>query len=208
MSTNVKDLEILTNYLPKPVVNTIYQWLKADNIQLRISRNRKTKLGDYRPPSDGKPHRISVNHDLNCYGFLITLVHEIAHAKTWDLHKRGISPHGNEWKTEFKNLMSTFLNQDVFPEEILQALEHYFKNTFASSSTDLDLSRILKKYDNRTSGIMLEEIPYNTIFSIADGRTFRKQDKLRKRYRCICLNNKRQYLFNPLTQITPVEPEE
>jgi len=203
-----KEIEKLNHYLPGLAVDIIYGWLKADRIQLTITRNRKTKLGDYRAPVDGKPHRISVNHDLNSYSFLITLVHEIAHARVWEKYKRRANPHGKEWKMVYKELMDNFLNEDIFPPEILQALDHYFQNTFASSSTDLQLTRMLKKYDHKTSGIMLEEIPYNTVFSIADGRTFRKQDKLRKRYRCICLNNKRLYLFNPLTQIIPVEPEE
>ena len=191
--------EILTKYIPNTSTDIIYDWIVESNIMLKITRSRKTKLGDYRPPQHGKGHQISVNHDLNEFSFLITLVHEIAHLKVWEVHKNNVKPHGKEWKCEFKDLMSPFIDKDIFPEELKSALIKYLSNAFASSGSDLELARILSNDDT-----LLEEIPENTIFTIDEGinrRIFMKQEKLRKRYRCVCLNNKRVYLFNPLAKV-------
>jgi SprT protein len=50
---------------------------------------RSSKLGDYRPPQRGLPHRISVNHNLNQHEFLITLIHEMAHLLCWENMEAG-----------------------------------------------------------------------------------------------------------------------
>ncbi|MDP4750251.1 MAG: SprT-like domain-containing protein, partial [Schleiferiaceae bacterium] len=41
---------------------------------------RSSKWGDFRPAHDGKPARIRVNRDLPPDAFLLTLLHELAHA--------------------------------------------------------------------------------------------------------------------------------
>ena len=70
---------ILEKYLPAQSLDYIHPWLVEHKVQLRISRRRITKTGDYRPPVRHRQHRISVNGDLNKQEFLITLVHEMDH---------------------------------------------------------------------------------------------------------------------------------
>lgn len=194
--------DILLKYLPEEAIDTIADWIVKDSIKVKITKNRFSKLGDYRPPQNGFGHRITINHNLNKYAFLITFVHEMAHLKVWQKHNRSVSPHGEEWKHEFKIALYPFLNRNFFPEDVLVALNNYIKNPTAASCSDLDLQRVLKKYNFVNVEVLhLEDIPEKTIFQLQTGRIFRKEEKLRKRFKCTELSSKRTFLVHPLAEI-------
>lgn len=196
--------DLLYKYLPTQSVPLIFEWLEFYNVQLKINRTRITKLGDYRPPLHYKYHRISVNHDLNKYHFLLTLVHEFAHLKVWEKYKKNVKPHGIEWKTEFRELMQNFTYEDVFPKDILNILNSFLYNP-SSPSVSKELLLILRKYDINNKYLTLEELPDNSVFQIYNGLTFIKFEKMRKRYKCKRLDNNRIYLVNPLMKVVPVK---
>ena len=86
----------LHKYLPQNAAPIIATWLEVAPIQIKVSRPRQSKLGDYAPATRDDPiHRISVNGNLNPYSFLVTLVHEFAHFTAYqrarlfelDIHK-------------------------------------------------------------------------------------------------------------------------
>ncbi len=195
--------EILSDYIPEESISTILDWLLSSNVQLKITRSRSTKLGDYRPPVRHKFHKISVNHDLNKYQFLITLVHEFAHLRVWELHGRNVKPHGKEWKTKFSELMAGLMNENIFPEDILIILTRFLKNP-ASSSVDTELTKKLREYDSGKNYYTLEELPDNSLFKIYNGHIFKKLEKIRKRYKCKRLDNNRIYLISPIMEVVPV----
>lgn len=197
--------QILIKYLPDKTVDTIIEWIVKKKIYLRISRSRSTKLGDFRPATKNQPSRISVNHDLNKYSFLITLIHEIAHLLVWNKFKRKAKPHGIEWKTEFYYLMNNFLNKNIFPEDVEKALKNYLRNAKATSGSDLELTRCLQKYDDNPGQLVLENIPSDSVFQIPNGKIFKKKEKVRKRYKCVCMTDKRTYLVNPLVNVVLVK---
>lgn len=197
--------EVLARYMPAQAAPIIARWIDYFQCEFKISKSRKTKLGDYRHPFRQTGHQISVNNNLNSFAFLVTTVHEFAHLLTWNEHQTKVKPHGTEWKTNFKKMMSPFLEQHVFPEDLERAIATYLSNPSASSCTDLHLSRALKKYDQQTGHTRLEELSIHTVFSIKDGRSFRKGERLRKRYRCECLDNGQIYLFNPLAEVFALE---
>ena len=188
--------------MPPAAAPVIARWIDYFQCEFKIAKGRRTKLGDYRHPYLGAGHKISVNNDMNPYAFLVTTVHEFAHLLTWNDHKNKVKPHGREWKHNFKRMMHPFLEQQIFPDDIQQAISLYLHNPSASSCTDLQLSRALKKYDQASSGSRLEEIPLHTVFTIKDGRKFKKGERLRKRYRCTCLDNGHVYLFSPLAEVS------
>lgn len=188
--------------MPPVAAPIIARWIDYFQCEFKISKNRATKLGDYRHPFKGVGHKISVNNNLNAYAFLVTTVHEFAHLLTWNDHKNKVKPHGEEWKRNFKRMMVPFMDKQIFPEDIHKAIVSYLNNPSAASCTDLKLSRALKKYDHAIDVSRLEELPVDTIFTIKDGRKFKKGEKLRKRYRCVCLDNGNIYLFNPLAEVT------
>ncbi|PKP51318.1 MAG: sprT domain-containing protein [Bacteroidetes bacterium HGW-Bacteroidetes-1] len=198
-----EDRELLSKYFPEQAVEAVYTSLKEKNVQLRISRSRSTKLGDYRPGMNGKPHRISINHDLNIFEFLITYVHELAHLYTFEKFGRRHQPHGKEWKQFFVQLMIPFLNNGVFPAEIQQELQVHLLDAKAANGSDLDLKRILQKYNHKQNltATSVESLSENSYFKLPDGRVFQRLELRRKRYKCLCMNNKRLYLFSPLAMV-------
>lgn len=194
--------EILQKYLPEPAVEEIYSCIIRYKIHLRITKNRNTKLGDYRPAYNKQPHRISINYNLNPYSFLITLIHEIAHLVAFENYKCTIRPHGKEWKYFFKELMKPYFKLNVFPYEIQIALHNYLKNPIASSKANLILSRLLKKYDDEVKkGFFVEELPENTLFKTQNGKIFKRLEQKRKRIKCKCIDNDKLYLFDPLIRV-------
>lgn len=197
----MEKVNVLAQYMPPEAAPVIAKWIDYFQCEFKISKSRATKLGDYRHPFKEAGHKISVNNNLNRYAFLVTTVHEFAHLLTWNDHKNKVKPHGEEWKHNFKRMMAPFLEQDIFPSDLHFVITGYLHNPSASSCTDLKLSRALKKYDARLDQSRLEELPHNAVFTIKDGRRFKKGEKLRKRFRCECLDNGNIYLFNPLAEV-------
>lgn len=203
MSIKEKYKSVLINYIPHQSVETIAEWILQFDFDLRITKERATKLGDYRNAYDGDRHKISVNHSLNQYAFLITLVHEIAHLVTYEKHKHRVKPHGAEWKNEFKRLMQFFFFENIFPDDIHSALVKYMNNPAASSCSDTHLQRVLKAYDKSGENdlVLLETLPVHCHFTYNEDRIFIKGEQLRKRIKCREVGSKKDYLFSPLTEV-------
>ncbi len=109
-------LRDLQAFLPPGGFNAVLPLFRQHSIYLTITRARKTRRGDYRPPAPGSgDHRISVNANLNPYAFLLTLLHEIAHLQVYEIHQRRVRPHGPEWKKAFGSLLSGFADKGLFP---------------------------------------------------------------------------------------------
>jgi hypothetical protein len=193
------DPELLRKHLPSAAWPMVIQWLRRNPVQVRVVKPRQTKLGDYRSATRTQPHRVSVNNDLNKYAFLVTLVHEFAHYSTYMKMRRWKDPHGPAWKMEYQRLMRPFLSRAVLPADVLRALEHHLRDASASSCTDHELMRTLRRYD-RDPRPMLEELPDRTVFRFND-RIYVKGPQLRKRFRCHCLNDRRIYLIDPLAEV-------
>lgn len=196
-----KNCEVLKKYIPEGAVETIARWIVDFDFKLKIKKERSTKLGDYSSPQNGMNHVITINHNLNKYSFLVTLVHEVAHLSTFNKFKNTVAPHGQEWKNEFKILMRPFLVTEIFPVDVLYAIRKYLQNPAASSCTDTNLLRTLKLYDENTQQIFLEYLPYKSVFLYNGNKVFEKGERIRKRFRCIEIATGTVYLFNPLTEV-------
>ncbi len=191
--------------MPEAAAPIVSQWIVDTKCRFRVAKSRSSKLGDYRAPFQGQTHQISVNHDLNPYAFLITTVHEFAHLKTWTQYKDRVKPHGKEWKNNFKELMTPFFKLQVLPHDVTMALLQYMDNPAASSCTDLNLYRTLKKHDVVASEFTtVESIPTESVFSLKNGRVFQKKEKLRKRFKCMELSTGKYYLIHPIAEVIPV----
>src|SRR5206468_9194087 len=101
-------------------------------VHLTVARERKSILGDYRHRTHGSNHRISVNGNLNKFSFLITLLHELAHLLTFEKYSNKVASHGKEWKHIFGQLLATFIEHNVFPDDIKQALKKSIQDPAAS----------------------------------------------------------------------------
>jgi SprT protein len=192
----------LKGRIPDPALAYVTDKLAEHKVRLLITRNRKSKSGDYRAPFKQLGHRISINGTLNPYAFLIVFLHEIAHLEVWNKHRNKVLPHGIEWKTTFSRLAIPVMNEEVFPPDILTELVPFFERPPASSSGAHPLARVLKRYDNNPEQIItLEEIPQGSQFKLSDGRIFVKELKQRTRFKCFCLKNKRYYLVSPVVEV-------
>jgi len=204
--------KVLEPHLPEETIGFIINWLIFHKVQLRISNSRTSKFGDYRPPRAGSIPKISVNHNLNKFAFLITLVHEMAHhmvmGGTQENHfllsfrkKNRPKPHGSEWKSHYRKLMDPFLNPATLPQDIIEVMKQYLENPKASTTADQKLFRALKNYDKPDGSEFIDKLPYDAVFHLRNGRSFHKKEKVRKRYKCISIDNGRTYLFNPMAQV-------
>lgn len=199
------DREIISNYIPEQTVDMVLYWIERYKFRMRIKRSRSSKLGDYRPPFGERGHFITINHDLNKYAFLITLVHEIAHLTNWDKNKNRVKPHGVEWKKDFQELMLPLLKQHIFPDDVHHAIDKYMRNPAASSCSDLHLMRVLKRYDEKNQHLVhLEELPHGASFKIANGKVFVKGEKQRTRFKCLEVATRHTYLVSALMEVEQV----
>jgi hypothetical protein len=195
--------------LPESTHGYVAGLLAAHPVDVRLSRPRRTKLGDHRAPTAlRRRHRISVNDDLNPYAFLTTLLHEIAHAATWESHRariRRVRPHGREWKVEFERVLQPVVAGRMLPDDINAALRRAMQNPAAATCSDRDLMLALARYDAVDSGLVfVESLTAGTIFRTDGGRLFRLGPKLRSRYRCIEQRTGREYRMHPLCRVAPV----
>jgi len=102
--------------------------------------------------------------------------------------------------------MQPFFEKDVFPADVKHAIISYLNNPAASSCSDLTLYRSLRKYDVPKEAVhTVEKLPAKALFKLKDGRVFRKEEKLRKRYKCIEVSSRRIYLFSPVAEVELME---
>lgn len=195
-------LHQLQSYLPDGCLDDVLYYLQLHKVHLTITRERKTVLGDYRNSFADKNHRISVNGNLNKYAFLITLLHELAHLFTFEKFGNRVQAHGQEWKNEYSKVLAQFLLKKIFPDDIQKALYKTLQNPAASSCADTSLLRVLHKYDNNKEGVtLIETLPSGNLFAIKGGRIFRKEEKVRKRYKCVEVKTGKIYLFSPVYEV-------
>lgn len=200
--------EALEDYLPQGCAVPVTEWFGNKRVNLNITRSRRSKLGDFRGSISPEIPAISINHDLNPYSFLVTLLHEMAHADVFLSSKKRVQPHGNEWKSTYRKLATPFLSIQGLDPGFTTIFEQYLQNPSASSGAHLPLAMILKSFDQPRNITLITDIAENTFFALPNGRVFKKGAQLRKRFRCECLNNKRIYLFSPLAEITPINDME
>ncbi|CAN5889372.1 SprT-like domain-containing protein [soil metagenome] len=197
----------LRSYLPEGSFEDVHHYLIQYKVQLTITRQRQTVLGDYRHAHDGKAHRISINGNLNKYSFLITLLHELAHLFTYERYGHRVQAHGQQWKDEFSKILVQFLAKEIFPQVIEQALMQTLKNPAASSCGDENLLRVLRNYDPvKEDHLLVEQLKEGDTFIIKGSRVFVKGPKVRTRYKCIEPATKKWYLFSGLYEVKLIKP--
>jgi len=201
MDKRTRYTETLKRFAPEVYVPYLVETILQSKVVFKIVPRRKSKLGDFRANLPGELPIITVNGDLNPYSFLVTTLHEIAHLRTFNKHGHRVNPHGEEWKNAFRELLIPVLDSKNLPHVLEKALWKSFTNTKASSCSDLNLSRALKKYDKPTlhQTNTLEEIPMHSHFSL-NGKVFKKGNLRRSRYLCTDLTGK-QYLVHALATI-------
>ena len=189
-----KVYNLLQLHVPGPALSYSYSLWQNNPFELKLTRTRQSKVGDFTSKKSIAHPRITLNQDLNPFLFLVTYVHEVAHLHVFLNHGNRIDPHGEEWKSVFKQLMEPMLQIDIFPEEILHELTRHMVNPKASSFADADLTRALRSFDKHADQYTaLSDIPEGSIFNF-QGRFFKKGITKRTRVLCKEVKTKRNYL--------------
>jgi SprT protein len=192
--THIKIAEIITQHVPANAAEYCIRLWEQSPFLLKLTKGRQTKVGDFTCKHGSTTPRITLNHDLNQYTFLITYIHEVAHWHVYKQHGNKLEPHGTMWKNIFRELMLPLLNETVFPTHVLLVLVEHMTNPKASSFADTKLTQALRQYDrNYLHQIPLADLPEGSIFNL-HGRYCKKGTTKRTRVLCRELKSKRQYL--------------
>ena len=184
----------LQAHLPGAALPYCFQLWRETPFQLKITRTRQTKVGDFTSRKNIAQPRITLNHELNPYLFLMTYIHEVAHLRVHLRFGNRVDPHGEEWKAGFRVLMQPVLNQNIYPEDISIELERHMANPKASSFADTVLTRVLRLYDKDAGQYAtLSDIPEGSVFRF-QGRFFKKGKIRRTRVLCHEVKTRRHYL--------------
>lgn len=196
--------ETFNRFVPQSAVEYCVRLWHENKFDLKITQKRATKLGDYRYDFKSKRHTITINHDLNKYGFLVTYLHEVAHLKAFNKHGHKILPHGQEWKLEFQILVKPTLNTSTFPDRILKALTDYIVNPKASSCSDPVLTEAIRSFNVRNTESSLLELKPGEKF-VFNNRVFIKEEIKRTRYICQEVKTGKRYLIPKIAEVKKVE---
>jgi len=177
-------------------------WLTGTDIQLRLSRSRATKHGDFRIPPEGKRAVITLNHDMHPVEFLITLAHEVAHFRVWKKYGRRARPHGEEWKYEFRLMLKQVVESGILEPAVSRAvIQCYFKRERIGSGSCEAMYKALGLAGHESSITRVADIPVGSEFTLRNGKTFIKGDKMRNRFKCIEKRTGREYSVHPMAEI-------
>lgn len=193
----------LKRYLPASTEILIARWIVKNSVHFRITQPRNSKYGDYRHPHRGEGHMITINGNLNQWSFLITTIHEFAHLLAWIKFKDSITPHGKEWKEQFKILMMPLIEKKIFPSDLETAVISYMHHPAAGACVDAQLTKALKKYDIKKLPF-LEEIPAGSLFKF-NGKEYVKGEKQRTRFNCKAAGSRSVYLISGLAEVELVD---
>jgi hypothetical protein len=184
---------ILQSHVPASSLDYCFTLWKASPFELKITKSRQTKVGDFTSRKTKRHPRITLNNDLNPFLFLLTYVHEVAHLRVYLEFGARLDPHGEKWKTTFTDLMLPMLWETVFPDEILHELRRHMINPKASSFADTDLTQAFRKFDKDSNQVVLSQIPEGSIFRL-QGKYFKKGKLRRTRVLCRELQSRKDYL--------------
>jgi hypothetical protein len=202
MTHKEKLIDTLKEYLPQASLSLCADIIMHYHLHLHIEVERKGRYGDYTPHT-GKSSRISINHNLSPFEFLITFVHEVAHHTTFLKYGPRHDAHGEEWKQEFKRCMRPFFELELFPYDLKAALAKHMNNPKYSQSADVKLLEVLRKYDPRKAGVLtLSKVEDGSIFRMKTDTTWMTRiKKLRTYVLCESLDGKRRYRVHAMVEI-------
>lgn len=195
-------IALLQKHLPENSLAYLKNWFSDYSIHIKITKNRNSKLGDYRKMPD-RTHQITINSTLQPQLFFFVLTHELAHLVAFEKFGRGISPHGKEWKQTFREMLVESLS--VYSQD----LRPIILNFSISPKANFMASPGLVKYfhiDSCLDGdraIFIEELAPGNKF-VYKGQTYLLEEKRKINYLCRNIVTGKKYLFKPLASVKKV----
>ena len=165
----------------------VYNYLNHYRVHFHVTRERRTKYGDYRWPQQRHPfHEMSVNGDLNPYLFLMVFLHEAAHLET-HLKYTAVQPHGHEWQAEYARLLVERLSD--FPDEVRPLVSRYASRIPLSRTLSHRIEDMLHRYDADAQdepAVRLDDLPAGSSFRLKKRPAILFVSVERRRTRWLC----------------------
>ena len=195
-------VSVLEKFLPENTLPFLKKWFGDYPCHLKITKNRNSKLGDYRKLPD-KSHQITVNGTLEPQLFFFVLTHELAHLIAFEQFGRRISPHGTEWKNTFREMLLESI--DVYQEDLKPIILKFSKSPKANFMASPDLVKYFHK-ESDDGLIFVENLKVGDQF-IFRNEIFIIEETAKKRYICKDIKNGKRYYFRNLAQVKPLKKE-
>jgi hypothetical protein len=141
-------------------------------------------------------HQITINGTLEPQLFFFVLTHELAHLIAFEKYGRRISPHGQEWKQTFREMLLESL--EAYQEDLKLIIKDFSKSPKANFMASPELVKYFHKEEDGFYYIENLEIGERFIFR---KETYIIKEKIKKRYLCKNLSNGKQYLFKSVSKV-------
>ncbi len=177
-----RSLKAITPHLPEGWQAAVQAMLATNPILVRVVRHRKTKHGDHLITGAREFSIITVNASGNPWQFVLTLLHEVAHAEVAHQARHRVAPHGKEWKLAFRALLEAHCH--LIPPDLVDPVMDYARNPLYTADSHRALAAALRRHDTLDLRPTVQELTLGQRFSL-DGKTVLvRQGPLRKWFRC------------------------
>lgn len=190
-------IQSLEKYLPQNTLSYLKKWFSDYYIHIKVTKNRNSKLGDYRKLRD-QSHEITINSTLAPQLFFFVLTHELAHLIAFEKYGRRISPHGNEWKLTFREMLLESL--DVYEEDLKPIITKFSNSPKANFMASPDLVKYFHIEDHDDELQYIEELTKGEQFLYRNEK-YVLEGLIKKNYLCMNLATGRKYSFKPLARV-------
>lgn len=190
-------IQSLEKYLPQNTLLYLRKWFSDYSIHIKVTRNRNSKLGDYRKLRDNS-HEISINSTLAPQLFFFVLTHELAHLIAFEKFGRRIAPHGNEWKHTFREMLLESV--DVYNEDLKPIITKFSRSPKANFMASPDLVKYFHIENQNDDEVFIEKLSKGENFIYREQK-YLLEGLIKKNYLCMNLATGRKYSFKPLARV-------
>jgi hypothetical protein len=190
-------IQSLEKYLPQNTLFYLRKWFSNHYIHIKVTKNRNSKLGDYRKLRDNS-HEITINSTLAPQLFFFVLTHELAHLIAFEKFGRKIAPHGNEWKHTFREMLLE--STDAYEEDLKPIIIKFSRSPKANFMASPDLVKYFHIENQNDDEVFIEKLSKGENFIYQDQK-YLLEGLIKKNYLCMNLATGRKYSFKPLARV-------
>lgn len=190
-------IQSLEKYLPQNTLFYLRKWFSNHYIHIKVTKNRNSKLGDYRKLRDNS-HEITINSTLAPQLFFFVLTHELAHLIAFEKFGRRIAPHGNEWKHTFREMLLE--STDAYEEDLKPIIIKFSRSPKANFMASPDLVKYFHIENQNDDEVFIEKLSKGENFIYQDQK-YLLEGLIKKNYLCMNLATGRKYSFKPLARV-------
>lgn len=190
-------IQSLEKYLPENTLLYLRKWFSDYYIHIKVTKNRNSKLGDYRKLRDNS-HEITINSTLAPQLFFFVLTHELAHLIAFEKFGRKIAPHGNEWKHTFREMLLESVG--VYDEDLKPIIIKFSRSPKANFMASPDLVKYFHIDNQNDDEVFIEKLKKGENFIYREQK-YLLEGLIKKNYLCMNLATGRKYAFKPLARV-------